>query len=121
MKSVSTTDMNPSGIDTTRLPGSTSEQYRRKASGMVIPSGPWTKKCGQVGYACCSPVLDAIELIGIRTAAQADVDPLTALKRAFDRAGVVDATGKVFEAGTEQRAGPLDVARQQPYFKPVAE
>ena len=36
MKSVSTTDMNPSGIDTTRLPGSTSEQYRRNASGMVI-------------------------------------------------------------------------------------
>ena len=45
MKSASTTDMNHNGIDTTRLPGSTSEQYRRKASGMVIASGPWTKKC----------------------------------------------------------------------------
>ena len=44
MKSASTTDMNHNGIDTTRLPGSTSEQYRRKASGMVIASGPCTKK-----------------------------------------------------------------------------
>ena len=44
MNSVSTTDINHSGIDTTRLPGSTREQYRRNASGMVTASGPCTKK-----------------------------------------------------------------------------
>ncbi len=74
---------------------------------------------GQVSNACCSPVLDAIELIGIRTAAQADVDSRAALERMFDRVGVVDVTDKVFEVGTEQRAGPLDVARQQPHLKAV--
>ena len=44
MKSVSATDMNHSGIITTRLPGSTTEQYKRKASEIVIASGPCTKK-----------------------------------------------------------------------------
>lgn len=66
-------------------------------------------------------MLDAIELIGIRTPAQTHADPRAALQRTFDRAGVVDVASEVFEAGAEQCAGLLDVARQQPYLKPVAE
>ena len=53
-------------------------------------------------------MLDAIELIGIRTPAQAHVDPRAALQGTFDRAGVVDVASEVF-------------ARQQPCLKPVAE
>ena len=47
-------------------------------------------------------------------------DP-AALERTIDRAGVVDVTSEVFEAGAKQRAGPFNVARQQPDLKPVAE
>jgi hypothetical protein len=67
---------------------------------------------GKLGYARRPTVLDAIELIWIRTVTQADVYPHTALERTLDHDRVVDVPDGVFEVGTEPRTGTLYIPHQ---------
>lgn len=58
-------------------------------------------------------MLDAVELLRVRTAAQAYVYAHTALECALDRVGVVDDPSGVFEVGAEPLTGTLGVPHQQ--------